>query len=643
MCGIAGAIFWKGAQGDVDPVTVVRSMTTALAHRGPDGEGVVRARPTAGADGPLAVLGHRRLAIIDLSDRAAQPMTNDRGSISLTYNGEIYNFKDLRRELESFGRQFRSDSDTEVILQGYEHWGAGIVDRLRGMFAFAIWDGRTNELLLVRDRMGIKPVYVHRTDQYLLFASETRALLASGLVPRRLDLVAVDQFLAYQTVAPPRTLINAVEMVAPASQIIVSPSGATERRYWDLLGSVAPEARRATAAQSRTRVRDMLAESVSLHLVSDVPVGVFLSSGVDSTAVAALVRRAGVVPRTFCVSFPGTSYDEGPRAQAIAAALGAYHTDIPMTETEFRDQLPEAVAAVDHPSADGVNTFVVSRAVRAAGLKVALSGLGGDELFGGYPSFRRLRRIAGYARAWRWSPAPVRRAAAAAVRTLGGSSTSTAKAAALLETDGAIPVAYPLMRQLFSPIRRAELIGPELVDAAQRAGDPYVALLSRAVDRYPTAGLMSIVSYAEARTYMHDVLLRDTDQMSMRHGLEVRVPLLDHRLVEYVMGLPDGPKVPHGVPKRLLVEALGGDVLPAVAQQPKRGFVFPFDLWMRGELRDFCEHHLGSTGLAARPVFRPQAVESVWQSFLNSEGETWSRPWALVALNAWLESSGVEA
>ncbi len=642
MCGIAGAVFWDGAVPQINPTTIVANMTAALAHRGPDGDGLVSCQ-TSGESGPLAVLGHRRLAIIDLSDRAAQPMRNESGGLWLTFNGEIYNFKDVRRELESHGRRFRSDSDTEVVLQGYEQWGDRIVDRLRGMFAFAIWDGRINTLLLVRDRLGIKPLYVHRTAKHVLFASEIRALLASGLVPRRLDLVGLDQFLSYQTVASPRTLISGVEMVAPATRVRASAAGANAQPYWDLLSSASGEAKRATASQGRINVSTLLADSASLHLVSDVPVGVFLSSGIDSTAVAALVRRAGAVPQTFCVSFPGTSYDEGPGARAISAAIGTDHLDIPVSEAEFRRQLPAALAAMDHPSADGVNTYVVSHAVRSAGLKVALSGLGGDELFGGYPSFRRLRRIAGYARAWRWSPAPVRRAAAATVRTFGGSSIGTAKTAALLETDGTIPATYPLMRQLFGAVRRTELLGPDLVNAAARDGDPYVSLLTQAIERHPDVGLMSIVSYAEARTYMHDVLLRDTDQMSMRHGLEVRVPLLDHELVEYVMGLPDDVKIPDGVPKGLLVDALGGDVLSSVARQPKRGFVLPFDPWMRGDLREFCEHHLGRSGLAGRPVLRPQAVQSVWHSFLNREGETWSRPWALVVLNAWLESCGVTA
>jgi asparagine synthase (glutamine-hydrolysing) len=637
-------VFWDEPPSGVDPEAIVRRMTGALAHRGPDGEGVVRGTAPAGngAAAPLAVLGHRRLSIIDLSQRAAQPMASGRAPIWLTYNGEVYNFKTLRRELEDLGQPFRSDSDTEVILRGYEQWGERVVDRLRGMFAFALWDGRTGTLFAARDRLGVKPLYVYQAGRCLLFGSEIRSLLASGIVPRRLDLTAVAQYLEWQTVPSPRTLVDGVRMIAPGSHVTFSRDGATERRYWDLLESAQPSGSDADGSVPARRVRELLVESAGLHLVSDVPVGVFLSGGIDSSAVAALVRLAGVVPRTFCVSFPGTSFDEGPLARRVALAVGADHTEIVLSEDEVRQQLPEALAGVDHPSGDGVNTFVVSRAVRAAGVKVALSGLGGDELFGGYPSFRRLRRLAGYARLWRWSPAPVRRAAAAAVRTLGGTGTGVEKAAALLETDASLPQAYGLTRQLFSVPWRAALIGRERVDAAALAGTPYVALVEDARARAPRAGLMSLVSYAEARTYMHDVLLRDTDQMSMAHGLEVRVPLLDHRLAEYVMGLPDEAKRPDERPKRLLMAALGEDLPSEIAEQPKRGFVLPLDLWMRGDLRTFCEHHLGSSGLAGRAPFRSDAVRSVWQAFLKNDGRvTWSRPWTLVALNAWMEQTGV--
>ncbi len=646
MCGIAGAVFWTRPSGRRTPAGIVQRMTDSLAHRGPDGAGIVDCRAIEDErQAAVAVLGHRRLAIIDLSDRAAQPMASPRQPLWLTFNGEIYNFRSIRSQLEGLGRRFHSDSDTEVILQGYEQWGEAVVERLRGMFAFALWDAANERLFVARDRLGIKPLYLYRTADGVLFASEIRALLASGLVAKSLDRVALAQYLAHQTVPAPRTLIDGVRAMLPGSVESFRADGtAVQRQYWDLLDSADRHVARDTADDARDRVRHLLEESARLHLVSDVPVGVFLSGGIDSTTVAALVKRAGVTPRTFCVSFPGTSFDEGPHAREVADAIGADHVDMPLTETEFRRRLPEALASVDHPSGDGINTFVVSQAVRHAGIKVALSGLGGDELFGGYPSFARLRRIAGYARLWKWSPEPVRRAAAATLRGVGGSSVLSSRMAALLETDASLPYAYPLMRQLFSPARRAALLDvDEIKGARERDADPYVALLERAVAGHPDASSMSLVSYAEARTYMHDVLLRDTDQMSMAHGLEVRVPLLDHCLAEYVMGLSESVKQAAGTPKRLLLESLS-TALPASVRRPKRGFVLPLDPWMRAELRPFCEHHLGADGLSQRGILNADAVQSVWQSFIANDGTvSWSRPWALVALNAWLESTGVAA
>ncbi len=621
-------------------MSVVRAMTDALAHRGPDGSGVTKCsgRDAAAEAAPITVLGHRRLAIIDLSDRALQPMGSPDAPVWISYNGETYNFKALRRELEGLGHHFHSDSDTEVLLRGYEQWRDRVVDRLRGMFAFAIWNGHTNTLVLARDRLGIKPLYLHRTGKYLLFASEVRALLASGLVPRLLDLEALDQFLAYQTVAPPKTLVRDIEMMQPG-HVAVFRAGVpcVDRQYWHLLET--PATVDATdAGQVSARVSELLAESASLHLVSDVPVGVFLSGGIDSSALVALVRRAGATPHTYTVACAGTSVDEGPFARTVADAFETDHQEIRLAEAELLEQLPGALASVDHPSGDGINTYIVSRAVRAAGVKVALSGLGGDEFFGGYPSFRRMDRLARLAPAWGPVSLPARRAAAVALRSIGRSSVASIKTAALLECDGTFPQAFPVMRQLFSPVQRGELLDRTQVP---NGIDSYIALLEHAVERDATNRRMSLVSYAEARTYMHDVLLRDTDQMSMAHALEIRVPLLDHKLVEYLMGLPDSAKHRSAAPKSLLVDSLGVR-LPEVVRRPKQGFVLPFAAWMKRDLRELCEHNLGSEGLGGRPLFRRAAVEDLWRAFLDGDRRTsWSRPWTLIALNAWLDHNRI--
>jgi len=635
MCGIAGAMFWTDTAEARRADAIARTMTRAMAHRGPDGEGIVE----AAAAGSRVALGHRRLAIIDLSERGAQPMRSATAPVWVTFNGEIYNFGDVRRELEALGRRFESASDTEVILQGYEVWGRGVVERLHGMFAFGLYDGRTGELLIARDRLGIKPVYVAHGGGWLLFASEVRALLASGMVRRRLRPGALDEYLGYQTVGAPRTLIDGIELLEPGTRLIVDARGRASREcYWEFLDACRPIPDRVPDDEARAEVHARLRRSVQGHLIGDVPVGMFLSGGIDSTALVALARETGVTPRTFSVVMPGTTHDESEYSRAVAARFSCNHTEVPLTEAELAAAVPDALTSFDHPTGDGINTYVVSRAVARAGLKVALSGLGGDELFGGYPSFDRLRRLAAYSRVWSHSPAIVRSAAAAAVRTVGRASVSSAKMAAVLESDASLPRAFPILRQVFGPRDRAALVGDAAIPT-DAAADRLAAMAAR----HPDRDVMTFISYAEASTYMHDVLLRDSDQMSMASGLELRVPLLDHSLVEYVVGLPESRKASRGVPKRLLVESVGPSMPVDVVHRPKKGFVLPFDRWMRGELRALCEHHLGPSGGLRRAGLRDEAVQALWRGFLETDRTTWSRPWTLVALGAWLEAQGVSA
>ena len=482
---------------------------------------------------------------------------------------------------------------------------------------------------------------MHRTADAVFFASEIRSLLQARCVPRHLDRQSLAHYLAYQTVPTPRTLVANVDLLEPGHVAVLSADGRwRDQAYWDPLRSASVPPR--TSDEARRRVSDLLLESTALHLVSDVPVGVFLSGGIDSSALVALMRHAGVAARTFAVVSPGTPQDEGPFARAIAQRYGAEHTEIAIPASELRDEMLASVTEVDHPSGDGFNTFVVSRAVRRAGIKVALSGLGGDELFGGYPSFRRLRRLQPYAGLWRRSPAALRGAAARAVRSVGGSSIGVEKAAAVLESDGSVAQAYPVLRRLFSPSQQRALLGSDREPDA--SADPYVRLLESVAAEHADADWMALTSFAEIRTYMHDVLLRDTDQMSMAHGLEVRVPLLDHRLVEYVLGVPESFKAARGTPKRLLVESLPEPLPSECVHRPKRGFVLPFDGWMRGELRAYCESRLGPDGLAGRGILRPDGIDRIWRAFLAGQpGVTWSRPWTLVALEAWMSANGMSA
>jgi asparagine synthase (glutamine-hydrolysing) len=635
MCGIAGGVFWTGpSRAAAEAATF--AMVQCLAHRGPDGRGMYCSRmPDAPEAAPFVVFGHTRLAIIDTSDAGAQPM----GRIGwVTYNGETYNFRELRRELEQAGARFHTRTDTEVLLRGYEAWGLDLLPRLRGMFAFALWDPSTKRVLLARDRLGIKPLYYYSGDGYLVFASEVRALLASNLVPRRLDRTAVWQYLGYQSIPAPRTLVEGVRALAPGHWLTVGLDGTQERRaYWQMLRPAPTQSADIAPVEAYQRTGELLRDAVAAHMVSDVPVGAFLSGGIDSSAVVALMREAGHQPRTFSIGFDESAFDESSHAALVARAFDADHTHVQLRADDLLEQLPAALEALDQPTGDGINSFIVSGAVRARGITVALSGLGGDELFGGYPSFARLARVADLTRIWGRTPDKLRTLAAGAVRAIGGSSIPVAKAAAVVESDGSISSMFPLTRQLLSVEQRRALINGALADGIDET-DPYHGLLVDAYHAAPQAGVLAQISFAEARTYMHDVLLRDTDQMSMAHSLEVRVPLLDHVLVDHVMGLPDAIKQPNGVPKRLLVESLSGLLPDTIVRKPKQGFTLPFDPWMRGPLRAFCDERLGERGLAGREFLSPAEIRRMWQSFLDEGRDvSWSRLWALVVLDTWLE------
>lgn len=377
MCGIAGILSTatrpepQGAGDSVSLRAPLERMLARIDHRGPDDSGVSIFQSGAAT----VALAHTRLSILDLSPAGHQPMQDARTGNWITFNGEIYNFREVRQRLDANSSAWRSESDTEVILRAYERWGRDCLEHLRGMFAFAIWDNERQELFIARDRLGIKPLYYYAADRLFLFGSEVRALLASNLVPRKLDAVALWQYLGYQSVPAPRTLIEGVHALKPGCWMVVDAAGrVSEGSYWDLLSNAAAEAQTVSRSESRRRVRELLEESIALHLVSDVPVGAFLSGGIDSSAIVALVREAGQTPRTFSVVFDESAYDENVYAQKIAARFQTEHTEVHLTDQALLDELPLALEQMDCPTGDGVNTYIVSRAVRATGIKVALSG-----------------------------------------------------------------------------------------------------------------------------------------------------------------------------------------------------------------------------------------------------------------------------
>lgn len=626
MCGIVGMVGWEGG---TDPGATLRAMTTAMAHRGPDAEGHWWDEEFA--------LGHRRLGIIDLGRENDQPFQDAEGRYVLVYNGEIYNYRALREELRTAGLTFRTSGDTEVLLRAYQHWGADCLHRLEGMFAFAILDRGSRSLFIARDRLGIKPLYMHHGHGSLVFASELRALLASGSVPRRLDHDSLVDHLRHQTVHGSHTILRDVHMLPPGHWMRVDATEVEQGRWWHPVHAARQDVHDLPRATVLREVADLLGRAVEKRLVADVPFGAFLSGGIDSSAVVGLMAQASSAPvHTFTVTFDESEHSEARYAAIIAKRFRTEHTEIRLRPADMLLHLPEALAAMDHPSADGPNTWIVSRATRQAGITMALSGLGGDEVFAGYAHFQRTLWL--WERRWITQfPRGLRRLAGFALRKARPGVASNKAAALLALPSFSVDDTYPIARLAFTDgdLRGLLCTGTFPFDRVQRITQD---LLRREDGAY--LPLLSQVSVAEMSTYLPDVLLRDTDQMSMAHALEVRVPFLDHDLVSYVLGVSDASKYPH-TPKRLLTDALG-DLLPrSIIDRPKMGFTLPWAAWMRGELRSFCALRLEA--LAERPAFKPDGIRTLWKRFLAGDPRvTWSRVWQLVVLEDWLGRHGVE-
>lgn len=631
MCGIAGLITFSG---ELDKLKCcVQTMTDAQKHRGPDDAGL----DVLNKAEPLVIFGHRRLAIIDLSPAGHQPMCDIDTGNWITFNGEIYNFKDLRKELEHHGQMFRTQTDTEVILKAYAVWGTACVRHLRGIFAFAIWQptgSRTDplgfRLFLARDQLGVKPLYywLDRDANVLLFASEVRALLASGVVSPRLDLHGLRSYLAYGSVQEPHTLVDGIHSLLPGHTLTFQNGQIQLQRYWRLpapesVGSEPP-------IDLFDQMGNYLTEAVRVQLVADVPLGAFLSGGIDSTAIAALMKRADAGPvKTFSVVFREQDFDERIYSQAAARHIGTEHTELLMTGDIALQTFPRALEAFDQPSVDGLNTYFISKAVREAGLTVALSGVGGDELFGGYEGYRKTMFVESLGRRLQSIPAVARLLLVTAISLLPLGETGR-KAVTLLQNERH---PYFTSRQVFSRAQVASLLGPDFLFASEDWEPKRFSQLDT-----ETAGYDSInrASALELQTYMLSTLLRDTDQMSMAHALEVRVPLLDHILVEFLFTLPGHCKLDPRQPKPLLTRALNNGLPDVCIHRPKHGFELPFEIWLRKSLEAQIRSSFLEESEACTAPFTSSGLAQVWKQF-NQGKLNWSRIWMLFVLREWLE------
>ncbi len=621
MCGIAGFV-GQGDRGHLE------AMVRALAHRGPDDHGLWIA--------PGVGLGMRRLSIIDLSG-GRQPMTNEDDTLHLVFNGEIYNFRELRSDLLQRGHRFNTQSDTETILHLYEQMGPACVECLRGMFAFALWDAPRKRLFLARDRMGKKPVYYWHHDGLLLFASEIKALLCHPAVPRSVDWEAFHHYLAFGYTPADRSIFDGIAKLSPGHTAILQGEALTLHRYWALpKGNSVPECRD-SLREVTTRMRDVLREAVRLRLESDVPVGVFLSGGIDSSAVVASMREVTSQPiATFSIGFgrAAPSFDELPYARMVARRFETDHTE-EILEPKAVDILPSIIHHFDEPFADSsaIPTFVVAQAT-SRHVKVALSGIGGDETFGGYPRYLGVRLSERYARLPRW----LRYIPDTLVPRLVPESEASRNWADWVRrfTAGAeqpMPDRYLTWTRFFSEQDLLSLVTPALraawggsPDATQRA------VFGTRGHTDPLDGALRI----DLSTYLPDDLLVMADRMSMAHSLELRAPFCDHRLIEESLRISPSKKIP-GFRLKGLLKAAFADVLPPeVLSHRKQGFMIPLGRWLRTDLRDLVEDLLSPDCIHGRGLFLPDAVDALKQEHLRGIRNHADRLWALMMAELWM-------
>ncbi len=615
MCGIAG-IYNLNSLAGRESELIIEKMNHMMAHRGPDAEGLFR-------HGQVC-FGHRRLAIIDLDHRSDQPFTDHTGRYTLVFNGQIYNFKEIRAMLPEY--PFSTTSDTEVIVAAYGKWREKCLDRFNGMFALVIYDHLEQSLFIARDRFGVKPLYYFLDQDYFIFSSEIRPILSSGLVKNEVSKNALAEYLMFQSTICPNTIIEGVQQIKPAHYAYLSKGVLIQTRYWSYGSSFTSNI--TEYGEAIRIVRRLMFEAVERRMVSDVPLGAFLSGGIDSSAIVAIMSQITPRVNTFSITFNEKEYDESPFSNLIASKYNTSHHPILLRPEDLLNELPNALNAMDSPTVDGMNLYVISKFTKAAGVTVAMSGLGADELFAGYHYFRmwrQMKRLGFFLlpRAVRLSIAKAKYGQTDASRL------ERMKQLAL--SDGSIAETYPAFRQVSGVKMSSALIRHNGFSSE----NPLATQLKEySMNQFP---YLSQLSIAELTSYTHNVLLKDTDQFSMASSLEVREPFFDHRLVDCVVRLPDRWKLGN-TPKKLLTDAMG-DLLPnEIINRPKRGFILPWENWLRTDLRSFVTEQIEF--LSGRPEFDGDMVRKIWTNFISNEKSgSWPYVWQLVAIAHWMRTN----
>jgi asparagine synthase (glutamine-hydrolysing) len=552
-------------------------------------------------------------------------MTDPVNGNTIVFNGEVYNFRDLHRRLVANGHVLISGSDTEVVLRSYGAWGPDFVTQLRGMFAFAIWDKDREALFLARDRLGVKPLYYYRAPGLFAFSSEVRALLQSSVAPATLSPTAIRAYLAFGAVSEPITIIRNVRAFPAGHHGYVTQAGPQLKRYWSLDDAFLPKQDVKTSSELVEQIQSTLSESVRLRLISDAPTGVFLSGGLDSTIVAALAAQntTGQI-RSVSVVFREAEFSEKKWIDRTAAHIGSEHHEVELTDSELLRLIPQALSSYDQPTVDAMNTYIVSLHARQAGLKVALSGIGGDELFGGYPAFHEVPRLRAIRRT---VPGLLLRPAIRLVSALPWNVTRAQKLFQYFVGHSADSIEAELVhRELFSTYDRQLL-----------SLSPTASVSDMALGHWIPPGLdgFNAISYSEISGYLLNTLLRDTDFASMACSLEVREPYLDHELLNEIASLPGSTK--QGRETKTLLRQVARRIVPETLIQPaKKGFAFPMDRWLRGGLRNEVDNVLRDPAISYQlaQIISDEAIKRIWSDF-GDRRTSWTRPWALYVLKSW--------
>ncbi|MFP4322243.1 MAG: asparagine synthase (glutamine-hydrolyzing) [Anaerolineales bacterium] len=620
MCGITGIFHLNKAPADPEALA---AMTNSLRHRGPDGDGL-QVHEAVG-------FGHRRLSIIDLSANGAQPMCTDDGALWLTFNGEIYNHADLRADLIHKGYRFRSQTDTEALLLGYQEYGLDVVYRLNGMFAFGIWDAHQERLWLVRDRLGIKPLFYAQFGQTLLFGSEIKAILAHPAAQREIDTNALDLYLSLNYTPAPHTMLKGIRQLEPGQWLTAHQNDTAPRLYdyWDVDYS---ETTSLGEAEALRRLDDILQGAVQRRLMSDVPLGAFLSGGLDSSAVVAHMTRATAQVKTFSIGFSESSFDESPHARLVAEHLGTQHHEQIITP-DLADVLPSIVWHAEDPLADSscVPVYYLSRMTREQ-VTVALAGDGADEILAGYPTYQ----ATAWARRLSWLPhGPSQALLNGLLRVwpLSDGKVSHREKFARFAAGIGLPwrYAHAVWRQIHTPAQKRAITAPGLLDATGGLFAAYDRQYARSTAHHMLDDLL----YVDTRFYLPNDMIVKVDRMSMAHGLEARVPFLDHTLVEFAASLPPGFKLRNGTGKYLLRQSMLGHLPASTLKRPKAGFNIPVSAWLRGELAPLLGDTLTPTRLRQTGLWQVEAIQKMVNDHHTRRADYGHQLWGILVFMLW--------